>query len=455
MKTITRKATAWLMVVCLLVGLMPAFGSVMAAEEAPAEQLILLKIHKTDLTDNTTYSFADLFSYTVEDKQETEPSASLTDLQNLIAAKGLDAEEMHALLVDALRSVGVDFEAVSIADILNLPANLIDDTVTYIIAGLRALGVDVDPAYEKSSAFRFLRWFIETYVAVREESDLTNLEKEIESKDLGDQNMWALMAAALKALGDSIKTVSVDDILKLPANIMDDVVTYLFAGLKLLGVDLDSLYEKITSIRFLQWYSETYIAPQEAAGNLIDLEDKIAAKGLNAQDMVELLTAALRSVDKNLEDFPAEDLMRIANLSDRIVMYIFAGLRALGVEVDPLYEKLSANKVLQWFFRTYVQPKMPVQLACDLPDDIVTIDNEHRTITIHAIATKTQEVKFTVSSADPDALCAPVSFTAVIHASPKTPHEWIQILWNALRSFRLKEAFDAVSGLVLSILRAG
>lgn len=88
--------------------------------------------------------------------------------------------------------------------------------------------------------------------------DLTALEAKIESKGLDSSDMTSLLSSAISSIGKNLKEISVDDILNLPANIMDDVVTYIFAGLKALGVDVDALYEKLSSNKIINWFVNTF-----------------------------------------------------------------------------------------------------------------------------------------------------------------------------------------------------
>ncbi len=88
--------------------------------------------------------------------------------------------------------------------------------------------------------------------------DLTSLEKKIASKGLDSTDMVSLLSSAISSIGKNLKEISVNDILNLPANIMDDVVTYIFAGLKALGVDVDALYEKLSSNKIINWFVNTF-----------------------------------------------------------------------------------------------------------------------------------------------------------------------------------------------------
>ena len=55
-----------------------------------------------------------------------------------------------------------------------------------------------------------------------------------------------------------IKNLTFSDILSLPTNIMDDITTAFFALLKVLGVDVDAIYEKLASSKILNWIANFY-----------------------------------------------------------------------------------------------------------------------------------------------------------------------------------------------------
>ncbi len=71
---------------------------------------------------------------------------------------------------------------------------------------------------------------------------------ETETEESQPDTLFGLLWMVLKAIGTNLKSVSVDDVLKLPANVMDDVLTYLFAILKVFGVNVDSLFARISSL---------------------------------------------------------------------------------------------------------------------------------------------------------------------------------------------------------------
>jgi LPXTG-motif cell wall-anchored protein len=97
-----------------------------------------------------------------------------------------------------------------------------------------------------------------TEVAAASAGDLTALESKIASKGLDTTDMVSLLSSAISSIGKNLKEISVDDILNLPANSMDDVVTFIFAGLKALGVDVDALYEKLSSNKVINWFVNTF-----------------------------------------------------------------------------------------------------------------------------------------------------------------------------------------------------
>lgn len=97
-----------------------------------------------------------------------------------------------------------------------------------------------------------------TTVAAASAGDLTALESKIASKGLDTTDMVSLLSSAVSSIGKNLKEISVDDILNLPANSMDDLVTFIFAGLKALGVDVDALYEKLSSNKVINWFVNTF-----------------------------------------------------------------------------------------------------------------------------------------------------------------------------------------------------
>lgn len=95
-------------------------------------------------------------------------------------------------------------------------------------------------------------------------------------------------------------------------------------------------------------------AADAPAGDLSALEQKIESKGLDATNMSKLLSSAFDSIGKNIKEFSVEKLLSLpADIADDVVTYIFAGLKALGVDVDAVYEKLSSNKIINWFVNTF------------------------------------------------------------------------------------------------------
>ena len=121
MKKQIKKVVSWLLVVCMFAGVMPVFGSAAALDEKSVQSF--------------AYSSAD-------------PAAEQSegDLENL------RSDNLFELLVDTFKAIIKNLQTLSINEILNLPANSMDDVVTYIFAFLKLLGLQLDGVYEKISA---------------------------------------------------------------------------------------------------------------------------------------------------------------------------------------------------------------------------------------------------------------------------------------------------------------
>ncbi|MBR5620626.1 MAG: hypothetical protein IKW76_12895, partial [Clostridia bacterium] len=179
---------------------------------------------------------------------------------------------------------------------------------------------------------------------------------------------------------------------------------------------------------------------------------KIAAKGYTAETMQKLLASALSSVGLDAKTMTPEDILNLpADVMDDVVTYIFAGLKALGVDVDPAYEKLSSNKILTWFIRKYYITNEPLWVTCDVPD-MVIVDNENHTVYVTPDAKEDTEVTFTLNVTDPDSEHAPILYTAVIHKAPKELIDWVRELWQALRAFKLKEVVSILKDFIRTVI---
>ena len=445
MKSITKKATACLLALCMIVSFASVFGSVTAAQEGAPIDGIFSTGNKTELIIGSTYTFEELFG------SGYVYAPDLNALAEKIAAKGLTAENMQKLLGSALYSVGLDAKTMTPEDILNLPDNIKDDLVTYIFAGLKALGVDVDPAYEKLPSSTIMHWFVRICFGFVP-ANLNALEEKIAAQGLSASDMQKLLASALESLGQRLSSLTPEDILNLPAKIMDEVVTYIFAGLKALGVDVDPLYEKLSSNKIIKWFIETFFSAFQKVGDLTILAEKIAAKGYTAENMQKLLASALSSVGLDAKTMTPEDILNLpADVMDDVVTYIFAGLKALGVDVDPAYEKLSSNKILTWFIRKYYITNEPLWVTCDVPD-MVIVDNENHTVYVTPDAKEDTEVTFTLNVTDPDSEHAPILYTAVIRKAPKELIDWVRELWQALRAFKLKEVVSILKDFIRTVI---
>ena len=274
MKSITKKATACLLALCMIVSFASVFGSVTAAQEGAPIDGIFSTGDKIELIIGSTYTFEELFG------SGYVYAPDLNALAEKIAAKGLTAENMQKLLGSALYSVGLDAKTMTPEDILNLPADVMDDVVTYIFAGLKALGVDVDPAYVELPSSTIMHWFVRICFGFVP-ANLNALAEKIAAKGYTAENMQKLLASALSSVGLDAKTMTPEDILNLPADVMDDVVTYIFAGLKALGVDVDPAYEKLSSNKILTWFIRKYYITNEPLWVTCDVPDMVIVDNEN------------------------------------------------------------------------------------------------------------------------------------------------------------------------------
>ena len=125
-----------------------------------------------------------------------------------------------------------------------------------------------------------------------------------------------------------------------------------------------------------------------AAGDLTSLEKKIASKGLDSTDMVSLLSSAISSIGKNLKEISVNDILNLpANIMDDVVTYIFAGLKALGVDVDALYEKLSSNKIINWFVNTFYKGKALTTQPAPVDEPVIPQTGSAASIAVFATLT--------------------------------------------------------------------
>jgi hypothetical protein len=117
MKKMIRKATTWLMIVCLILSFVPVFGAAYAAEEQP-------------------------------------------DAVVLTAQESEDEESGSGDPLNFFKSIGAGLQAISVNDVLTVPANVIDDLLTYCFTILKLLGFNVDTMYTKiASLFSLQRPF--------------------------------------------------------------------------------------------------------------------------------------------------------------------------------------------------------------------------------------------------------------------------------------------------------
>jgi len=97
---------------------------------------------------------------------------------------------------------------------------------------------------------------VEETTAISEVTGDTFMGNILEAKDADD--IKAAIKDAFAKAKENIENLSINDILALPTNIMDDIVTNFFAILQALGVDVDALYEKLASNKIINWIANFY-----------------------------------------------------------------------------------------------------------------------------------------------------------------------------------------------------
>lgn len=120
MKKTIRKMTAWFMAVCVVIGLMPVFGSAAAAQAKPipSTQTVVCKTVSAGIAPQEDNGF-----------------------------EGLEPKETAGSFWDLLKAIAENLRSVNTDDILKLPADVMDDVVTYIFAVIKILGINLDSLY--------------------------------------------------------------------------------------------------------------------------------------------------------------------------------------------------------------------------------------------------------------------------------------------------------------------
>lgn len=131
-----------------------------------------------------------------------------------------------------------------------------------LVFSMGTLAFAADEAYE-AEATTVAAAEEETTVAVAEdgvkgEGEFTALEEKIAEKGLDTTDMAALLKSAIKSIKEDISNITIEEILSLPADVMDDVVTFIFSALKTLGVDVDAFYEKLSTSKIINWFVNTF-----------------------------------------------------------------------------------------------------------------------------------------------------------------------------------------------------
>ena len=121
MKKVIKKTTTWLLIVCTIFAFTSVFGPAAAADAKEPESVVAFAVPQSDDAD--------------------EPTSG----------------GLFGALLEWLKSIGLNLQSVSVDDILNLPANAMDDVVTYIFAFLKMIGINIDALYEKVSALPLFR----------------------------------------------------------------------------------------------------------------------------------------------------------------------------------------------------------------------------------------------------------------------------------------------------------
>lgn len=142
MKKMIQKTMTWLLVVCMIVGFVPAFGSAAAVEGKPIRSLAWSGDEAADAV-----------------MRANEPNApgDFTELPTEGGSKEWNSDNLFGFLWDLLKAIGENLRALSVDEVLKLPANSMDDIVTYIFSAFKLLGINMDTIYEKFfSLFSFL-----------------------------------------------------------------------------------------------------------------------------------------------------------------------------------------------------------------------------------------------------------------------------------------------------------
>ncbi len=130
MKKMMKKTAAWLMVCCMIIGLVPVFGFAAAAQGSTMRLSTAAAAYPDD--EGTPGDFSNL------------PSGN--------ESKGWNSDNLFEFLWDLLKAIGTNLRALSVNDVLNLPANSMDDVVTYIFTLLKTIGLNLDSLYAMLSS---------------------------------------------------------------------------------------------------------------------------------------------------------------------------------------------------------------------------------------------------------------------------------------------------------------
>ena len=142
MKKSIQKITTWLLAVCMVIGFIPAFGSAAAAEDQSI-QSVGLTGSKTDLLADPVFAVRNTALRANEPADaELPPAMPPAEEPGESNTGGL-----AAVFQILLKAIGVNLRSISVSDVLKLPANVMDDVLTYIFGVIKLLGINIDSLY--------------------------------------------------------------------------------------------------------------------------------------------------------------------------------------------------------------------------------------------------------------------------------------------------------------------
>ncbi|MBQ7542543.1 MAG: Ig-like domain-containing protein [Clostridia bacterium] len=329
-----------------------------------------------------------------------------------IENKGLTDTDVIVTLSSALRFIGRDMRNMDPVDVMALSDAQLDQVKAQIIVGLSALGVTVPDTLSEEPSSAFVYWVLRYYFTGYY-TRLNGLGDEIRRKGYGKKDMVALLADALKIISVDIRNIRSAEIMTYTETARIEIVRSVFEGLEELGIPIDEAYKKESTRSILYWFIHTYYPTR--CTDYAELTSEIAGKGQDAAAMHSLLSSGLQSIGRNISSMKASDVLKLSDdpktnedLQKNLVLFLVAGLKALGVEYDKVSHPASDADFLLWFVRTYYLTDL-VTVEC-LPKGDAVIDAATQTITFQpsAIGKKSVQVRLTAKNAS--ANCEAISF---------------------------------------------